>query len=54
MILSDREIKAALARGALKLTPEPRSEAWSSKAVVDGGEKAERPAAGFRSAVVVG
>src|SRR5258708_4142563 len=33
MILSDREIKAALARGALKLTPEPPAEAWSSTAV---------------------
>lgn len=33
MILSDREIKAALARGALKLTPEPPVEAWSSTAV---------------------
>lgn len=33
MILSDREIKAALARGALKLTPEPPTEAWSSTAV---------------------
>lgn len=33
MILSDREIKAALARGALKITPEPPTEAWSSTAV---------------------
>lgn len=33
MILSDREIRAALARGALKLTPQPRTEAWSSTAV---------------------
>ncbi len=33
MILSDREIQAAIARGALKLTPEPRVEAWSSTAV---------------------
>ena len=33
MILSDREIKAALSRGALKLTPEPPTEAWSSTAV---------------------
>jgi dCTP deaminase len=33
MILSDREIKAALARGALKITPAPAAEAWSSTAV---------------------
>ncbi|MBX3413121.1 MAG: dCTP deaminase [Pirellulales bacterium] len=33
MILSDREIKAAIARGALKLTEEPPAEAWSSTAV---------------------
>lgn len=33
MILSDREIQAALARGALKLTPYPAAEAWSSTAV---------------------
>lgn len=33
MILSDREIKAALARGALRLTPEPKPEAWSSTAI---------------------
>ncbi|HUG93069.1 MAG TPA: dCTP deaminase [Planctomycetaceae bacterium] len=33
MILSDREIKAAIARGALKLTPDPPTEAWSSTAV---------------------
>ncbi len=33
MILSDREIKAALARGALKITPEPSSDAWSSTAI---------------------
>jgi dCTP deaminase len=33
MILSDREIKAARARGALKLTPEPPTEAWSSTAI---------------------
>jgi dCTP deaminase len=33
MILSDREIRAALARGALKITPEPNAEAWSSTAV---------------------
>ncbi len=33
MILSDREIKAALDRGALKITPEPSSDAWSSTAI---------------------
>lgn len=33
MILSDREIKAALARGALKITPEPPPAAWSSTAL---------------------
>ncbi len=33
MILSDREIEAAIARKALKLTPVPRQEAWSSTAV---------------------
>lgn len=33
MILSDREIQAAIARGALKLSPAPSSEAWSSTAV---------------------
>jgi dCTP deaminase len=33
MILSDREIKAALARRALKITPEPDPEAWTSTAV---------------------
>ncbi|HUY93559.1 MAG TPA: dCTP deaminase [Pirellulales bacterium] len=33
MILSDREIQAAIARGALKLTPHPSAEAWSSTAV---------------------
>jgi dCTP deaminase len=33
MILCDREIRAALARGALKLTPVPIAEAWSSTAV---------------------
>lgn len=33
MILSDREIRAAIARGALKVTPEPPTEAWSSTAV---------------------
>lgn len=33
MILSDREIKAAIARHALKITPEPDLEAWSSTAV---------------------
>ena len=33
MILSDREIRAAVARGALKITPNPPAEAWSSTAV---------------------
>jgi dCTP deaminase len=33
MILSDREISAALARGALKITPDPPAAAWSSTAV---------------------
>lgn len=33
MILSDREIKAALARGAIALTPFPGKQAWSSTAV---------------------
>jgi dCTP deaminase len=33
MILSDREIRAALARGALKITPEPGQLSWSSTAV---------------------
>lgn len=33
MILSDREIRAALARGAFKLSPVPPTEAWSSTAV---------------------
>ena len=33
MILSDREIRAALARNALKITPQPEPKAWSSTAV---------------------
>lgn len=33
MILSDREIKAAIARGSLKVTPAPPDDAWSSTAV---------------------
>jgi dCTP deaminase len=33
MILSDREIKAAIARDALRITPDPQTEAWSSTAV---------------------
>ena len=33
MILSDREIRAALSRGALKITPEPVTDAWSSTAL---------------------
>jgi dCTP deaminase len=33
MILSDREIRAAIARSALKITPDPPASAWSSTAV---------------------
>jgi dCTP deaminase len=33
MILSDREMRAALARGAVRITPEPPATAWSSSAV---------------------
>ncbi len=33
MILSDREIRAAIARGALKISPAPDADAWSSTAV---------------------
>jgi dCTP deaminase len=33
MILCDREIKAAIARGALRITPMPHDKAWSSTAV---------------------
>jgi dCTP deaminase len=33
MILSDREIQASLARGALKITPDPPVSAWSSTAL---------------------
>jgi dCTP deaminase len=33
MILSDREIRAAKARGALRILPEPVAAAWSSTAV---------------------
>ena len=33
MILSDREIQPALARGILKITPDPPAEAWSSTAL---------------------
>jgi dCTP deaminase len=33
MILSDREIRAALARDALRVTPVPVTEAWSSTAI---------------------
>lgn len=33
MILSDREIQAALARGAIRITPEPSAERFSSTAV---------------------
>ena len=28
MILSDRELRAALNRGALRITPDPPAEAW--------------------------
>jgi dCTP deaminase len=35
VILSDREIKAALERGSIRITPDPRAEAllWSSTAL---------------------
>jgi len=33
MILSDREIRAALARGVIHLSPDPPAQAWSSTAV---------------------
>src|SRR5580698_1814945 len=33
MILSDREIQAALSRGALKISPDPPASAWSSTAL---------------------
>ncbi len=33
MILSDREIRAAQARGTVRITPDPPPEAWSSTAV---------------------
>jgi len=33
MILSDRETRAARARGAIRITPEPAPAAWSSTAV---------------------
>jgi hypothetical protein len=33
MILSDREIQAALVREAVVITPTPTAEAWSSTAV---------------------
>jgi dCTP deaminase len=33
MILSDREIRAAIARGAVQITPVPHPECWSSTAV---------------------
>jgi hypothetical protein len=33
MILSDREIGAALARRAIRITPDPGQEAWSSTAL---------------------
>jgi len=33
MILSDREIRAAIARGALTISPDPPADAWSSTAV---------------------
>jgi hypothetical protein len=33
MILSDRETRAAQARGAIRITPEPAPAAWSSTAL---------------------
>jgi dCTP deaminase len=33
MILCDREIRAAMARGAVRISPEPAAAAWSSSAV---------------------
>jgi hypothetical protein len=33
MIREDREIRAALARGALRITPDPSTDAWSSTAL---------------------
>jgi hypothetical protein len=33
MILSDRETRAARARGSIRITPEPVAAAWSSTAV---------------------
>ena len=33
MILSDREIRAALARHALRITPDPPAQSWTSTAV---------------------
>src|SRR5579864_6782681 len=33
MILSDREIRAALGRAALRISPDPPAEAWSSTAL---------------------
>lgn len=33
MILSDREIRAAIARDALRISPTPTAEAWSSTAI---------------------
>lgn len=33
MFLSDREIRAALSRGALRVTPHPPADAWSSTAL---------------------
>jgi dCTP deaminase len=33
MILSDRELRAALTRGALRITPDPPPDAWSSTAL---------------------
>ena len=33
MILSDREIRLAMKRGLLQITPEPLADAWSSTAV---------------------
>src|SRR5262245_44583597 len=33
MILSDREIRAALVRGAIRIAPDPDTDAWSSTAL---------------------
>ena len=56
MILSDREIRAALARGALRLNPIPSPAAWSSTAVdltLNGPLSCWRTPAGKRSRIVI-